>query len=85
MKLCVLEESIYQCSDQSTAKEIEAVYHQAETQGTHGNFIHPLVLFDEASLAGRALKAVHEHQDHAIVASVTLSNFLLVRLHMSNT
>jgi hypothetical protein len=73
-----LEDTAYQCSELSTAREIDAVFRNAREQGAHGlGCSHPMVFLDEASLAPRALKAIHEPFDHAEVAAVVLSNLQL--------
>ena len=68
---------MYQCSELSTAKEIDAIFRSAAKHGAVTDARHPCVMLDEASLAPRALKAIHEHFDHPTVASVTLSNLQL--------
>jgi hypothetical protein len=67
-----------QCSELSTAREIDAVFRNAREHGAHGlGRSHPMVFLDEASLAPRALKAIHESFDHSEVAAVVLSNLQL--------
>jgi len=72
-----LEESVYQCSELSTAQEIEIILKNAVDYTGKRDRTHPAVLLDEASLAPRALKAIHEPFDQANVACVVLSNLQL--------
>jgi hypothetical protein len=73
----------YQCSEQSTDTEIEAIYNSAiERQRTfEGNGEARCVVFlDEAGLPQEdkmPLKVLHYHLDHPVVSSVILSNVTL--------
>ncbi|KAH9257843.1 hypothetical protein BASA81_003862 [Batrachochytrium salamandrivorans] len=77
MQLNMLDEHSMQCSELSTAKEISTLFARACKQVRGDGRTHSVVFLDEASLAPRALKALHEPLDLGITACVMNSNLVL--------
>lgn len=75
----------YQCSEYSTAKEIEAVFryameNQDKFEAAHMTSEFCVVFLDEAGLPPsekHALKVIHHYLDHPKVGCVLLSNHML--------